>query len=57
MVKSYEFKLEVKVSSECGFLVPLEHRYNIPIEVNCISYIYNIPKNGERGSHAYKNTK
>ena len=44
MVKSYEFKLEVKVSSECGFLVPLEHRYNIP-------------KNGERGSHAYKNTK
>lgn len=57
MVNSYKFKLGVKGSKEYGFLVPLEYRDNLPIEVNRIFYIYNVPRNRKRGAHAYKNTK
>lgn len=57
MVKSYKFKLGVKGSKEYGFLVPLEYRDNLPIEVKRIFYIYNVPENNKRGAHAYKNTK
>ena len=57
MVNSYKFKLNVKGSKEYGFLVPLECRDNLPIEVNRIFYIYNVPGESKRGAHAYKNTK
>lgn len=57
MVKSYKFKLGVKGTKEYGFLIPLECRDNLPIEVNRIFYIYNVPWDNKRGAHAYKNTK
>ena len=53
---SYKFKLYSKGTNEQGFLVPLEYRNYLPIEVNRIFYIYNVPGNSKRGSHAYKNT-
>ena len=57
MLKSYKFKLDVRGVKEQGFLVPLEYENNLPINVNRIFYIYNVPKNSKRGAHAYKNTK
>lgn len=57
MLKSYKFKLYVRGAKEQGFLVPLEYENNLPININRIFYIYNVPKNSKRGAHAYKNTK
>ena len=57
MLKSYKFKLDIRGVKEQGFLVPLEYENNLPINVNRIFYIYNVPKNSKRGAHAYKNTK
>lgn len=57
MLESYKFKLDVRGTKEQGFLVPLEYENNLPIEVNRIFYIYNVPGNSKRGAHAYKNTK
>lgn len=57
MKNSYKFKLGVKGTKDQGFLVPLEYKNNLPIEVNRIFYIYNVPKNNKRGGHSYKNTQ
>ena len=57
MTDSYKFKLNTKGTEKQGFLVPLEYRNNLPIEVNRIFYMHNVPENSKRGAHAYKNTE
>ena len=55
-LKHYKFNMNIKGTKEHGFLVPLEYDNNLPIQVNRIFFIYNVPENSKRGSHAYKNT-
>lgn len=55
--KMLKFKLGAKGTKEQGLLVPLEQGNNLPIEVNRIFYIYNVPESSKRGAHAYKNTQ
>ena len=53
----YKFSLNNKGNSEIGFLVLLEKNTNIPFNINRIFYTYGVPKDCERGSHAYYNTE
>lgn len=53
----YKFSLNNKGNSEIGFLVPLEKNTNIPFNINRIFYTYGVPKDCERGVHAYYNTE
>lgn len=57
MNQSYKFKLNKKGSYDIGFLMPLENNFNLPFEVKRIFYIYDVPKESNRGAHAYYNTK
>ena len=54
LISSYKFKVGANGYNEKGFLVHLD---DLPIDVNRIFYIYNVPKNSKRGAHAYKNTR
>ena len=56
-LKHYKFNMNIKGTKERGFLVPLEYDNNLPIQVNRIFFIYNVPKSIKRGAHAYKKTK
>ena len=53
----YKFKLNKKGNNDIGFLIPLENAFNLPFEVKRIFYTYDVPKECNRESHAYYNTK
>lgn len=57
MKHSYKFKLNKKGNHDIGFLIPLENYSNLPFEVKRIFYTYGVPKESDRGVHAYYNTK
>ena len=41
-------------NSDVGFLTALEENREIPFDIKRIYYIYNVPKEIKRGSHAHK---
>jgi hypothetical protein len=53
----YKFYLESKGNEDIGFLVSLEKSTKIPFDIKRIFYIHGVPSDGERGAHAYYNTK
>lgn len=57
MKQSYKFKLNKNGNYDIGFLIPLENNFNLPFEVKRIFYIYDVPIESNRGTHAYYNTK
>ncbi|MBC5628545.1 FdtA/QdtA family cupin domain-containing protein [Clostridium sp. NSJ-6] len=42
------------ISSECGHLIPIEGKIDIPYEIKRIFYIYGVPKDKKRGNHSHR---
>ena len=42
-----------KISDSRGSLIPIESLTTIPFEIKRIYYIFNVPENSNRGSHAH----
>ena len=55
-MKPYLIKIKTFDSSE-GNLSVIDKINNIPFDVKRIFYVYNIPKNTQRGGHAHKKLK
>jgi hypothetical protein len=43
-----------KIADDRGRLTVIENKKDIPFDVSRIYYLYNVPENCERGSHAHK---
>ncbi len=41
-------------SNEIGYLVPVEALKDVPFEIKRVYYIFDVPRNFERGFHAHK---
>lgn len=57
MKHSYKFNLNKKGKDDIGFLIPLENNYNLLFEVKRVFYTYDVPRESNRGVHAYYKTK
>ena len=53
----FKFKLNTKGNSSIGYLVPLEVNCNLSFQAKRVFYIYGVPPNNIRASHAYHNTE